>query len=92
MPGERPSKSEAMEPVRVEMAPTLIAVAVTPGELPEPPVVAVVDDGAVLELALVVVVVLDEDEQAAAMTATPSTTAAGHTQFPRCFPMSTFPL
>ena len=92
MPGARPSKSEAMEPVRVEMAPTLIAVAVTPGELAEPPEVVAVDEAVVLELPLVVVVVLDDDEQAAAMTATPSTTAAGHTQFPRCFPMSTFPM
>ncbi|MGA3145946.1 MAG: hypothetical protein ABSF33_00565 [Acidimicrobiales bacterium] len=65
-----------------------MAVFVTPGDVvPE----AVVDDGAVLELPVVVVAVVDEDEQAAARTATPSTTPTGQTQFPLCFPMSTFP-
>jgi hypothetical protein len=73
----------------------LIAVLVTPGvELGEPPVVVPVDDVVDVEDPLVELVVLDvlgDDEHAAASTATPSATAPGHTQLPRCFPMSTLP-
>ena len=75
----------------MEMAPTLIEVAVTPGEFAEGVELALDVDGAVLVAPLVVVVVLDEDEQPANKTATPSASAPGISQLPRSFPMTTLP-
>jgi len=87
-PGARPSKSEAMEPVRVEMAPILMAVDVTPGALDDD-VPAVVDEvAAVVE---VVGVVDGDEEHPAAATAIPSASAPVKTRDFLCSPMAVLP-
>src|ERR1700728_1206803 len=77
-----------MEPVREEMAPTLIEVAVTPGLFPPGGVVPPVVDVAA---PVVVVVLALFDEQPASTTAMTTASAAGQTQLPRCSPMATLP-
>jgi hypothetical protein len=67
------------------MAPTLMAVAVTPGALEVDPPDVVDDEAAVV---VVVEVVEGEDEHPATTTAIPNATAHGTTQFPRCSPMT----